>query len=61
MRSHGVTSFPDPVAVGSAPPANEPTLVVRGMMFESGISVTTLKSPAFRQAAGACGVKLPST
>jgi len=59
MRSHGVPGFPDPVAVGSAPPANELALVIRGMMFEPGGSGITPGSPAFRQAAVACGVKGP--
>jgi hypothetical protein len=61
MRSHGVQDFPDPVPVGSAPPANELTLVIRGMMFEPGTSGITPRSPAFRQAAMACGVSGPSS
>lgn len=60
MRSHGVPSFPDPVPVGSAPPAGELTLVLRGMMFEPSASGVTPRSPTFRQAGVACGIKLPS-
>jgi hypothetical protein len=41
MRSHGVPNFPDPVPVGSSPPAGALTLVLRGMMFEPGTSGIT--------------------
>ncbi|MGN6870366.1 MAG: hypothetical protein ACTHMY_18405 [Solirubrobacteraceae bacterium] len=52
MRSHGVPSFPDPAF---SPPRNaQQILVVRSMVFAIPNSVDP-KSPAFRQAARACG------
>jgi hypothetical protein len=52
MRSHGVPQFPDPAF---SPPRNAPrVLVMRGMVFAIPASVDP-KSPAFQQAARACG------
>jgi hypothetical protein len=52
MRSHGVPQFPDPAF---SPPANAPrVLAMRGMVFAIPASVDP-KSPAFEQAAHACG------
>lgn len=56
MRTHGVPGFPDPTQ--TAPQGVTRVLVLRGMVFalRSGIDP---KSPAFRQATAACGVRLP--
>jgi hypothetical protein len=55
MRAHGVPQFPDPAL---SPPSNAPrVLVLRGMVFAIPSSVDP-KSPAFRQAARACGFGL---
>jgi hypothetical protein len=52
MRTHGVPQFPDPAFT---PPTNAPRiLAMRGMVFAIPASVDP-KSPAFRQAAEACG------
>jgi hypothetical protein len=52
MRSHGVPQFPDPAF---SPPRNVGrVLVMPGMTFVIPAPVDP-KSPAFRQAAGACG------
>lgn len=55
MRAHGVPNFPDPAY---NPGGNGPVLSVRGMLF-AGTAAITPGSPAFKQAAAACGVKLP--
>jgi hypothetical protein len=57
MRRHGVPNFPDPSS-SLNPPAGL-TLVLRGMEFPVGSAINP-RSPAFQQAAGACGLKLPS-
>jgi hypothetical protein len=55
MRKHGFAQFPDPLA--TAP--DQPNFTLgRGMYFPL-ISTTEVGSPAFRQAANACGVQLP--
>jgi hypothetical protein len=55
MRSHGVPQFPDPAF---SPPGNaQSVLVLRGMVFAIPASVDP-QSPAFRQAARACGFGL---
>jgi hypothetical protein len=55
MRSHGVPEFPDPAFT---PPQNAPSiLALRGMVFAIPASVDP-NSPAFKQAARACGVGL---
>jgi len=51
IRRHGIASFPDP---GAGPQ----TLMIRGMEFPN-ISPAEVSSPAFHQAAVACGLKLP--
>ena len=57
MRAHGVPGFPDPAFT---PPRNAGhVLVLHGMVFAFGQTVDP-KSPAFRQAASACGVTPPS-
>lgn len=58
MRSHGVPSFPDP---GSGPgPASGAhlMLVLHDMIFPVGAGMDP-GSPGFRQAASACGLRLP--
>ncbi|MBV9607503.1 MAG: hypothetical protein JO027_20480 [Solirubrobacterales bacterium] len=56
MRTHGVPQFPDPTF---SPPRNARTiLLVRGMAFAIPASVDP-KSPAYIQAAGACGYGQP--
>jgi hypothetical protein len=58
MRSNGVPSFPDPTQ-GAAPSNDESVLALKGMFFKIGPG-TALESPAFREAAQRCGVKLPT-
>ncbi len=53
MRSHGLSSFPDPARSVSA--SAGPIFVVRGMEFELGSGLNPA-SPAFTRAAAACGV-----
>ncbi len=55
MRAHGVTAFPDPT--NSPPPAAPPT---GGLAFGSpgaliSVPQSMIQSPAFKQAAAACG------
>jgi hypothetical protein len=53
MRTHGLPAFPDPAMT---PPRNAATvLAVHGMVFAFATQLDP-KSPAFRQAAHACGV-----
>jgi hypothetical protein len=52
MRSHGLTSFPDPVRAGSGLPS-ENTLVIDGYAFTLGPGAN-MSSPAFQQAMTAC-------
>lgn len=56
MRSHGQPNFPDPVA--SVPAGSGPIISLHGMMFKPGPGIN-LGSPAFRQAASDCGVRMP--
>jgi len=57
MRSHGVPGFPDPAFTS---PRDAPrVLVLRGMVFAISRTIDP-KSPAFRQAASACGLSPPS-
>jgi hypothetical protein len=54
MRKHGFSDFPDPLTTYG------PGLTLgRGEYFPN-ISTTELQSPAFTQAAKACGVQLPT-
>ncbi len=56
VRAHGVPSFPDP---SESPPAGARAVIaLRGMVFAFTSSFDP-RSPAFRRAAGACGLKLP--
>ena len=56
MRFDGVTNFPDPTLT---PPSNaHVVLALRGMVFAFTSSFDP-RSPAFRTAAAACGLKLP--
>jgi hypothetical protein len=55
MRSHGLADFPDPARSSSS--AGGPTLVLRGMVFKLSAGLSPI-SPAFKQAAAACGLKL---
>jgi hypothetical protein len=56
MRSHGVHGFPDPAFTSPHAPR---ILVLRGMVFAISPTIDP-KSPAFRQAASACGVPTPN-
>lgn len=57
VRGHGVPQFPDPAFTS---PRNARTvLVFPGMSFAINSSVNP-KSPAFQQAAGACGLPRPT-
>jgi hypothetical protein len=58
MRAHGVPNFPDPS--DTPPPGVTRILALHGMVFAVGSAIDP-RSPAFRQAATACGVTLPST
>ncbi len=58
MRSHGEPNFPDP-AYSVSRGASEPILALRGMFFQI-TPGTDVRSPAFRSAASACGLKLPT-
>lgn len=57
MRTHGVPDFPDPGQ--NAPRHASKVLVLRGMQFTPGPGLDPA-SPAFRQAAERCGIKLPT-
>lgn len=60
MRTHGVPDFPDPLtSVPSSPlPGAVAIIDLRGMAFELGPGLDP-RSPAFQQAASACGLTLP--
>jgi hypothetical protein len=57
MRAHGVPDFPDPTYSIPSDPSTT-VIALRGMVFvfPAGLSP---RSPAFRQSASDCGVKLP--
>ena len=55
MRSHGEPDFPDPLL--SAPRGATRVLALRGMSFALGAGIDP-RSPAFQQAAKACGIHL---
>lgn len=58
MRAHGEPDFPDPTL--TTPKGATAVLVLRGMVFAFGPGAQLdPKSPAFKQAATACGVKPP--
>jgi hypothetical protein len=56
MRANGVPEFPDPAETAAA--GTTRVLVLEGMVFALGPDIDP-KSPAFRQAATRCGVRLP--
>ena len=56
VRAHGVPDFPDPTL--TAPSGAHFAIALRGMVFAF-TSAFNPRSPAFRHAAGACGVPLP--
>ena len=56
MRKHGLPNFPDPTL---SSPGNSPTLVLRGLEFPIGAGRLNPQSPAFKQAAAACGIRIP--
>ena len=56
VRAHGVPNFPDPTL--TAPSGAHFAIALRGMVFAF-TSAFNPRSPAFRHAAGACGVPLP--
>ena len=60
MRTHGVPGFPDPLTIApSSPPAGAVAIIsLHGMTFELGSGLNP-GSPAFKQAASECGIKLP--
>jgi hypothetical protein len=55
MRTHGVPNFPDPTL--SATGRGE-TLILHGLVFAVGSGLNP-QSPAFKQAAAACGLRIP--
>jgi hypothetical protein len=56
VRAHGEPDFPDPVL--TAPSGATLVISLRGMLFAPRPGFDP-RSPAFRQAAGECGLKLP--
>jgi hypothetical protein len=58
MRSHGEPDFPDPTLGAATPATTGRVLALRGMFFAIGPGIDP-KSPAFRHAAGDCGVTGP--
>jgi hypothetical protein len=54
MRKHGLARFPDPLTTYG------PGLTLRRGEYFPNISTTELQSPAFTEAAKACGVQLPT-
>ena len=58
MRAHGELDFPDPTQ-GATPSGGEPVIALRGMFFKLTPGLDPM-SPAFRQAASACGIRLPT-
>lgn len=61
MRTHGEPDFPDPLLTppSGTPGPEEAIISLRGMTFELGAGLSP-RSPAFRQAASDCGLKLPA-
>jgi hypothetical protein len=57
MRTHGVPNFPDPS--DAQPSRTNMALTLHGMSFAIGPGLAP-DSPAFRQAAERCGIKLPT-
>lgn len=57
LRAHGLTNFPDPLA--TAPSRHGLIIDLGGMLFTPGPGFDP-RSPAFRHAASACGVRLPA-
>lgn len=57
MRSHGEPDFPDPSVGTATPRTTGRVLVLRGMFFAIGPGIDP-NSPAFRQAAGDCGLRI---
>jgi hypothetical protein len=55
MRSHGVPNFPDPTL---SSPGSSPTLFLGVLDFPLGAGLN-IRSPAFKQAATACGIPFP--
>jgi hypothetical protein len=56
MRSHGISTFPDPSASRpSAPPAGGAGIAFGSPGAFLSVSQTMIQSPGFKQAAGACG------
>jgi hypothetical protein len=58
MRVHGQNDFPDPSVGPASPTVTGRVLALQGMFFEVGPGLDPT-APAFRQAAGDCGVRLP--
>jgi hypothetical protein len=56
MRTHGEPNFPDPSE--GTPASNGAALMLRGMSFAVGPGLDP-RSPALRQAAQRCGIRLP--
>jgi len=57
VRAHGVPNFPDPSE--TAPSGAHAVIALKGMVFAF-TSAFDPRSPAFRHAAAACGLRLPS-
>ncbi|HTX32194.1 MAG TPA: hypothetical protein VMD09_12470 [Solirubrobacteraceae bacterium] len=57
MRTHGEPDFPDPSVGTATPGVTGRVLALRGMFFEIGPGLDPM-SPAFRQAAKDCGLRI---
>jgi len=57
LRAHGLPNVPDPTT--SPPPPSGGNVIGRGGLFLALGPGINGQSPAFKQAAGACGLKLP--
>jgi hypothetical protein len=55
MRAHGVTGFPDPTTTPPSSPNGNGEVIDRGGVFLVVPDTINSDSPAFRQAAAACG------
>jgi hypothetical protein len=55
MRAHGISGFPDPTTTPPSSPAGYSVVMGRGGAFLAIPSTIDVQSPAFTQAAAACG------
>jgi hypothetical protein len=60
MRAHGEPDFPDPTIGAPTPSTTGRVLALRGMFFSVSPNFNP-KTPGFRQAAAACGLRPPGS